>query len=373
MLSAFDMLALSRIPGVGSNRLRSLVSRFGDVPSTGEITARDLAGVEGFSKKLASQVAAFLKSARFDDGKRYAEIQLSKLNKIGGQILTFRDTRYPEHLKKIYDPPPYLFIRGEPVAQDQFSLAIVGTRSPSEYGMMMAEQFSEEFARLGITVVSGLARGIDTVAHSTALKKSGRTLAVIGSGLDVVYPPENKNLLERIAHHGAVLSECEMGAKPDAVNFPRRNRIISGLSLGTLVIETDLTGGAMITASTALDQNREVFAVPSNANIRRNRGCNSLIKDGRAKLVESIDDILQELSTRLRPLLKESSVAGHSPPADLTLFEQRLHDLLDERPSHIDALAERAGMPTPDVLVNLLSLEFKGLVKQLPGKIFVRK
>src|SRR6266404_5707209 len=230
MLSVFDLLSLSRIPGVGSNRLRSIGSQFADVLSPGEITARELAGVEGFSKKLATQVVAYLKGSGFDESRRYAERQLSRLNKIGGQIITFWDKRYPEPLKRIYDPPPYLYVRGEPVDRDQFSLAIVGTRSPSEYGIMMAEKFSEEFARLGITVASGLARGIDTVAHATALKWSGRTLAVIGSGLDVVYPPENKNLLERITRCGAVLSEYEMGAKPDAVNFPRRNRIISGLS-----------------------------------------------------------------------------------------------------------------------------------------------
>ena len=373
MISNLDLIALSRIPGVGSNRLRALVSRCMDAHSPAEISVRELAGAEGFSKILAGQVVAFVKDSRFEEAKRYAEKQLSRLDKIHGTILTFWDPRYPELLRSIYDPPPYLYVLGEPVDQDRFALAIVGTRSPSEYGKMMAEKFSEEFARLGITVTSGLARGIDTVAHAASLKSSGRTIAVIGSGLDVVYPPENRNLLERIAGQGAVLSEYEMGARPDAVNFPRRNRIISGLSLGTLVVETGLTGGAMITASMALDQNREVFAVPSNVSAGRNRGCNALIKDGRAKLVESIEDILQELSAKLHPLVNGSSAPHRAPPADLTLFEQLVHDHLDDHPCHIDSLAEKSGMPASDVLVHALSLEFKGLVQQLPGKMFIRR
>jgi DNA processing protein len=221
---------------------------------------------------------------------------------------------------------------------------------------------------LGITVVSGLARGIDTTAHSATLKSGGRTIAVIGSGLDVPYPPENKKLLDQIADTGVVVSEFPMGAKPDAPNFPRRNRIISGLSLGTVIIESAEDGGAMITASTALDQNREVFAIPGNINDKRSSGPNKLIQEGRAKLVQNVDDILAELNVKLE---KGSAKKEERPAIQLTIFEQKIYDILGTDPTHIDDIAEAADSSTSDVLVTLLSLEFKGLIKQLPGKMFM--
>ncbi len=372
MVSVFDLLVLSQIPNIGSNRLRALVSHFGNSSGVFQASVKDIAAVDSFSKKLAAQVVHFREQVEFEGARRYAEKQLSRLNTIEGRILTFWDKQYPEPLKKIYDPPPFLFVRGEVCEDDKYSIAIVGTRSPSDYGNSMAEKFSQEFTRIGITVVSGLARGVDTVAHSIAIKNGGRTLAVIGSGLDVVYPPENRSLFERIATQGAVMSEYGMGAKPDAVNFPRRNRIISGLSLGTLVIETDINGGAMITANTALDQNREVFALPGTVTSKRSRGCHALIKDGRAKLVESVEDVLDELSSKLRPLFKHTPREEHEP-ANISLFEKTIYDSLGEDPLHIDLIAERSGSTTADALVHLLGLEFKGLVKQLPGKLFVRR
>ena len=372
MLSVVDLLVLSQIPGIGANRVRTLVSHFKDPSSVFNASGKEIESVEGFSKKLASTILHYIKSPLFNDAKKYAEGQLSKLNRIEGRIVTYWDEQYPETLKKIYDPPPFIFLRGDIKEEDKYAIAIVGTRSPSEYGIIMAERFTQELTKLGIVTVSGLARGIDTVVHYTSIKSNGRTLAVIGSGLDVIYPPENKNLFERICEHGAVISEFEMGAKPDATNFPRRNRIISGLSLGTLIIETDLDGGAMITANTALDQNREVFAIPGNINSKRSRGCNALIKDGRAKLVENIEDILDELSTKLRPILKKTNKGEQKPLPALTLFEKLIYDVLNENPCHIDAIAEITKLSTADVLVNLLSLEFKSLVKQLPGKMFVK-
>ncbi|MBI1802881.1 MAG: DNA-protecting protein DprA [Ignavibacteriae bacterium] len=372
MISAFDLLVLSQVPGIGSNRLRALVTHFGSSSDVFHASVKEIIAVDGFSKKLASHVVHFKERSQFDEARRYAEKQLSRLNTIEGRMLTFWDKQYPEPLKKIYDPPPFLFVRGEYCEDDKYSIAIVGTRSPSEYGISMAERFGQEFVRLGITVVSGLARGIDTVAHSIAVRHGGRTVAVIGSGLDVIYPPENKSLYDCIAGQGAIISEYGMGAKPDAVNFPRRNRIISGVSLGTLIIETDINGGAMITANTALDQNREVFALPGAVTSKRSRGSHALIKDGRAKLVESIDDILDELSSKLRPLLKHS-LKEEPQPVDISLFEKGIYDTLSDEPLHIDAIAERSGGTTADALVYLLSLEFKGLVKQLPGKLFVRR
>jgi DNA processing protein len=369
MVPVFDLLVLSQIPAVGSNRLRGLVARFGSPDSAMNAPAREIALVDGFSKKLATSVAHFRKSSSYDNACSWASRQLSRLNRAGGRIVSCWDEAYPELLRRIYDPPAFFFIKGTLTDNDRYSIAVVGTRNPSEYGLSLAGRFSHEFARLGITVISGLARGIDTEAHTSALKGGGRSIAVIGSGLDVIYPGENRPLADRCSGNGCIISECEMGAKPDAVNFPRRNRIVSGLSLGTLVIETDINGGAMITANSALDQNREVFAVPGAVTSRRSRGCHALIREGRAKLVESIDDILTELGPRLRPLLKGPG-DERKPPAELSLFERQVYDALPCDPCHIDALASRAGLSTSDVLVNLLSLEFKGLVRQLPGKMF---
>lgn len=373
MVSASDLLALSQVPHVGARRLRTLVSHFGGTSAIFEASAKEIAAAEGFSRRLASSIVHFIRQTSMASAREYAEAQLSRLNQVNGSIVSFWEERYPELLKSIYDPPPFLFASGEYAATDRYAVAIVGTRMPSAYGISVAEDFSSGLARRGITVVSGLARGIDTIAHETALNSGGRTVAVIGSGLDVVYPPENRNLYRRIAGRGLVLSEYGMGSKPDAMNFPRRNRIISGLALGTLVIETDLNGGAMITANQALDQNREVFAVPGNTRNRRSRGCNALIKEGRAKLVECVDDVLVELGPKLPPVPANRAGPELKSFPDMTLFEKKIYDTLTGEPSHIDSLAGSSRLSTSDVLVNLLSLEFKGLVKQLPGKMFVKR
>ena len=363
MFDIKDLLSLSAVPGVGSNRLRTLVSHFKDPAAALNASPRELTRVNGIDKKTALNIA------RFRDGKRFADEQLSRLNKVGGRIITFWDSEYPDLLKKIYDPPAFLFIRGEILPDDKVTIAIVGTRTPTAYGKIIAEKFARALAEVGLAIVSGLARGIDTVAHLAALQMNRRTLAVIGSGIDLIYPPENKKLAEKIARNGAIISEYEMGAKPDAVNFPRRNRIISGISLGTLIVETTETGGAMITASTALDQNREVFAIPGQITEMRSSGTNRLIREGRAKLVQGIDDIIDELQPKLKSILKRGEKKVEPP---LSLFEKRLLDCLGADPVHIDRIAELSTLSTSDALVNLLSLEFKGLVKQLAGKMFIR-
>ena len=363
MVDIRDLLSLSAVPGVGSNRLRTLVSHFKNPTAVLEASPRELIKAGRIDRKTAINIS------RYQDGRKYADQQLSRLNRTGGRMITYWDDDYPALLRKIYDPPPFLFLLGSLLPDDDYSIAVVGTRTPTTYGKIVAEKFSEELVRLGLTVVSGLARGIDTVAHSAALKSGGRTIAVIGSGIDVIYPPENKKLAERVIQHGAILSEYEMGAKPDAVNFPRRNRIISGLGLGTLIVETTESGGAMITASTALDQNREVFAVPGPITEARSGGTNRLIKEGRAKLVERVDDIISELRLKLSPRLRAEEKRIEPP---LSLFEKRLFECLSPEPLHIDAIAAETSMSISDTLVNLLSLEFKGLVRQLPGKMFVR-
>lgn len=364
MFDVHDLLRLASVPRIGHQKIRALISRFKDPAEVLKASPRELTKVPGIVKSLAVAIA------HQEDGEAFADDQLKRLNKVNGRIITIWDKDYPELLKKIYDPPAYLFVLGQFAEVDRYSIAIVGTRQSTHYGQIVAENFSKEFARLGITTVSGLARGIDTIVHASTLKANGRTIAVLGSGLDVPYPLENLTLMRRIAKEGIVVSEFLMGTSPDATNFPRRNRIISGLSLGTVVVESAENGGAMITASTSLDQNREVFAVPGSINEKRSGGPNKLIQEGRAKLVQNIQDILDELKPQFKQFLKKERQA--EPTVELTLFEHKILDVLHSDSAHIDTIAEQAQVSPADALVNLLSLEFKGLVKQLPGKMFVK-
>jgi DNA processing protein len=364
MLNVRDLLRLSSVPRIGSTKIRALVSYFKTPLDVLQATPRELIQVEGIQKKLASNIA------HHQDGERFADDQLKRLNRIGARILTIWDKEYPELLKRIYDPPALLFTLGRYVAEDREAVAIVGTRHPSAYGQSMTERFARDLSQLGITIVSGLARGVDTIAHTVTLQNHKRTIAVIGSGLDVPYPPENRKLLDQISENGVVISEFPMGAKPDATNFPRRNRIISGMSLGTVIVESAEDGGAMITASTALDQDREVFAIPGNITEKRSSGANKLIQDGRAKLIQNVEDILCELNLKMQR--GEKRKTEQKPDLQLSIFEQKLLDLLTSEPIYIDELAESADSSTSDVLVSLLALEFKGLVKQLPGKMFTK-
>lgn len=367
-----DLLILSRVPGIGPHRLRALVTHFGDAGAVAGASGRQLIAVEGIERTTASAITSFFRGQAAHTAGRFADDQLVRLARSGGKATTVWDREYPSLLKRIYDPPAVLFYRGTLDARDDYSLAIVGTRQPSPYGIQMTERFAVALARIGIPVVSGLARGIDTTAHAASIRAGNRTIAVIGSGIDIMYPPENRGLADRIVKNGAVLSEFPMGAKPDAVNFPRRNRIVSGMSLGTLVIETGTDGGAMITANIAVDQGREVFAVPAAVSERAPSGTNALLKEGKAKLTESIDDILVELAPRLKAILPDAASRRAEPRVEVTLFERRLLDVMGDAPVHVDALASDAGFGVADALVHLLSLEFKGLVRQIPGKKFVR-
>jgi len=294
VINVRELLRLSSVPRIGPQKIRALVAHFKTPDDVFRASARELVMVPGIDKKLASNILHHTADETF------AEEQLKRLNKLGGRIVTLWDKEYPELLRAIYDPPAFLFILGKLKEADARSLALVGTRHPTPYGHSVAESLTRDIAQHSLTIVSGLARGVDTIVHSTALKYKSRTIAVIGSGLDVPYPPENKKLMERIAEAGAVVSEFAMGTKPDAPNFPRRNRIISGLSLGTIVVESAEEGGALITATTALDQNREVFAVPGNITEKRSSGPNKLIRDGRAKLITNAQDIFDELASQLR-------------------------------------------------------------------------
>jgi DNA processing protein len=367
-----SLLLLSRVPGVGPRRLTQLVSRFGDPELILRSEARTLLTAPGINRKTAVAIARFLSAPEGRDARLFVDHQLARLKKVDGRILTLWDRDYPPILRTIFDPPPYLFLRGALRPPDAFSIAIVGTRRPSSYGVKLARLFAKELAQRGITVVSGLARGIDTQAHRGAVESGGRTIAVVGTGVDVVYPAENLRLAEYIPREGAILSEFEMGARPDPSHFPRRNRIISGMTLGTLVVETGVDGGAMITAGMALDQNREVFAVPSPVTGSGLRGTNFLIKNGRALLTENVDDLLQELSPRLNGIPENPLHPGPDMEIGLTSFERHVLDAIEDHPTHINTLAHRCNSSVSDLLPRLLTLELKGFVRQSPGKLFTR-
>ncbi len=360
-----SLLQLSEIEGLGVNKIRNLVNHFGSPLAVFNSDYVDLIEVEGINQLLAKRI--------IDENinKKHlskAEHQLNLIEKYNASIITFWDEEFPYYLRKIYDPPVFLFLKGQILPEDENAMAVVGTRHPTYYGRKITENIVTDLIEQGLTIVSGLARGIDTVAHNIALQKKGRTFAVLGSGLDFIYPAENKKLFYSITENGSIITEYPFGTKPDAINFPRRNRIISGLSLGTIIIETDITGGAMLTAKYALDQNREVFAVPGNVDVKQSRGTNYLIQSGQAKLVTCAKDILEEFGNRF--IKKESTTIKNIDLSSLNVFEHKIYEVLNSEPIHIDMISEKTDLSTSECLVHLLSLEFKGLVKSLPGKYF---
>ncbi len=361
-----DLFLLLSVDRIGPVKIRNLLARFKKLPNILSATTSELIETDGISKELASRIHKI--SSEKDSITKFLEKELKVLEKLGGRIITVWDEDFPPLLKKIYDPPLVLYVLGQFDEKDKYSIAVVGTRQPTNYGKIQAEKIVTDLVAQNITVVSGMARGIDSVAHSSALKNNGRTIAVIGSGLDVVYPAENKKLFNEIRDKGVIISEFNLGTLPNAENFPKRNRIISGLTLGTLVIETAITGGAMQTARLALDQNREVFAIPGNLGVKQSEGTNLLIQRGEAELVKNAEDILTELELKLKPVLGKNIPKKQK---DLTIFEEKIYNCLLNEPLQIDKIAEMTNQTTSDCLVNLLSLEFKGMVKQLPGKMFM--
>ena len=356
-------LALYTVPTIGPVRFTALVKHFGSPEKVLSASERELSELPDIGTVIASNIKSKISWDIAEEQVRLAE-------KSQIQVITFQDENYPEDLKSIYDPPPFLFIRGEIRKDDRYAVAIVGSRSASVYGKRITERIGRELVKNGITVVSGMARGIDSIAHLSALKEGGRTLAVFGSGLDVIYPPENEKLAERITSSGAIISEFFLGTKPEAPNFPRRNRLISGLSLGVVIVEAGAKSGALLTASSALEQNREVFAIPGNLGSKNSEGTNALIKQG-AKLVTRVEDILEELKIT-RKGDKSPLVPLEQDLSQLTEAEKSIYKLISDEPHHIDKITGLASLGVPQTLNTLLSLELKGLVKQLSGKMFVR-
>ena len=360
------LVALSLVPGVGPGRARALLAHFGSASAVLAASEGALRRVERVGRQTAASIRGF-------DGDAVVDEQFERAARVGAEAVPIWDERYPRLLRQIYDPPAVLWLRGHLRPDDGRAIAIVGTRRATDYGKRVAHHFAFELARRGFTIVSGLAYGIDAAAHRGALEAGGRTLAVLGSGVDRVYPAKHRGLAEEIAGgQGAVLSEFALGAAPDAQNFPRRNRIVSGCALGTLVAEARRTGGALITAWMALEQNREVWAAPAALFAPTGEGTNQLIRKGYATLVTTVDELLDEIRGQVEVEREEGSAAPAPEPPTLNGPERKLYDALTAEPLGLDALCERAGLDASNALVYLLSLEFKGLVRQLAGKQFFR-
>ncbi len=370
MTDKLPWLGLRSIPGVGLVLAQRLLGRFGDPATVFAASFQDLTAVKGITPALAKAILGFRDWDRL-------EARLAQLAAQGSRLLTLDDPGFPPGLKQIPYPPLLLFLKGDLAPADNLAVAIVGTRSASYYGLKAARRLAGALAARGVTVVSGLARGIDTAAHQGAMEMSGRTLAVLGCGLDVVYPPENVKLYNEIPEQGALLSEFPLGTPPEARNFPIRNRIISGLSLGVVVIEAGVKSGTAITVRYALDQGREVFAVPGPIDSPTSAGPHRLIQEG-AKLVQEVEDILQEL-----PALKRAPGPLFTPPATPSGVaevpqssrpappEDPLLPLLGSEPVQLEELVQAAHLPVQEVLSRLTLLELQGLVQELPGKCFV--
>lgn len=366
-MTEFDaLLRLNMTRGVGIKTYRTLLERFGSSEAILNASKRELESVHGIGPKLS---AAIIEASRNIDIE--AEINLAREKNV--QIVPYTSDLYPKCLKAIYDPPLILYIKGNIQEADILAIAVVGARHCSYYGLAQAERFSRLLIQRGFCIISGMARGIDAASHRAAIDSQGRTIAVLGCGLGVaVYPKENAELTEQVILNGAVISEFPMSTPPDPKNFPPRNRLISGLSLGVLVIESTLNSGSLITAKWALEQGKEVFAVPGNIDSVYSRGTHKLIKEG-AKLVEDVDDIIQELGPIAEYLTLPGTQADNDPRSlSLNSQEKKIFSLLSSNPRNIEEIIQTTGLPTSVVSSTLMILEIKKLIKQLSGKRFVK-
>jgi len=346
-------VGFNKVSGVGPVKVRRLLDHFGDLAAAWGASAGALAAA-GLDRRAVESVLATRAATDLD-------AEMTRLGKLGVQVLTWESPDYPSLLREIYGAPPVLYVRGELLPRDEWALAVVGTRRVTAYGREVTSWLAGELGRCGVTVVSGLARGADSVAHRAALEADGRTVAVLGSGLDVIYPAENRKLAQQIAAQGALVSDYPLGTKPEASNFPARNRIISGLALGTLITEAGMGSGALITADYALEQGREVFAVPGSILSRGSAGVNNLIQQG-AKLVTSVQDILEELNLTM---IADQQEAREVLPANAT--ESAVLGMLAAEPVHIDEIAQGANLPVAEVSATLTMMELKGMVRHAGG------
>ena len=375
--------ALKWAEGVGNVAFKALLSAFGSPRQVFDAPFTMIKAVPGIGGKAAHKIKAF------SDWEK-VEKEIENTGRHGVRIVTLHDPLYPPHLACIYDNPAYLYVKGT-LRDDDINIAFVGSRIATAHGLFTTERLCRELALRGATIVSGMARGIDSAAHRGALAGRGRTIAVLGCGLDIVYPAENEKLFNDIAANGAVISEFPFGAPPNAPNFPARNRIISGLSLGVVVVEAGERSGSLITARIALEQGREVFAVPGSIDVSGSRGTNKLIKQG-AKLIENIDDILEEIlpqtgrmpasfktqagdTARVESAKQSLMFIKHEPVPEETFTENEkaVWQFISHKPIHIDRLITSTSLSAADVLGSLLNLELKGFIEQKPGKIYVRK
>src|SRR5215212_5225285 len=359
-------VALNMIDHVGPVRVRQLLQHFGDAVSILKASKQQLLRVHGIGEDTADSISNWEKNVQLGD-------ELKRVEEFHCHIVTQEDEEYPELLRQIYDPPIVLYVKGTLVKQDKNGVAIVGSRQTTHYGIEVARKLSYQLAYIGVTVVSGGARGIDTAAHQGALSGKGRTICVLGTGINIVFPPENAELFERIAASGAVVSQYPFNRKADKQSFAIRNRIVAGMTLGTVVVEANLTSGALITSNFATEYGRQVFAVPGRIDSPRSKGCHELIKKG-AKLCEGAEDILSEFEYLFPASNRPASAAetGVLPALELSETEQLVYETLSHDDISIDDVIERAGLPASAASVALLSLEMKRLVKQLPGRRYIK-
>ena len=358
-------LALNLLPKVGPVRLRKLLQVFGSPELILRAKAQAIRAVEGFGEDLTSAIVGW--ESQVDLSR-----ELRRISEEGLTILTQEDDLYPALLKQIYDPPIVLYVRGELTPRDRHAIAIVGSRRATNYGLTVSKKLGFQLAYAGYTVVSGLARGVDTAAHEGALASTGRTIAVIGSGHGKLYPPENQALAERIAQQGAVVSQFPVDYPPDRQSFPLRNRIVSGWSCAVVVTEAPLRSGSLITAGQALEQGRTVYAVPGNIDRATSQGCNRLIQEG-AKLVMDGADIIDDLLTLFPTQPVAPELPGLSvPKIPLTSEESAVYQALGDKEAHINDLVSESGLALPQLNVTLMKLEMKRLVKALPGKYYTK-
>lgn len=354
------------IDHVGPVRLRQLLDHFGDPVSILHASQSQLEAVHGIGSDTAQAIAGWARTIDVD-------AELKRVEQFGCQIVTQNDESYPLLLREIYDPPIVLYVKGTLKTSDKNSVALVGSRQTTTYGTETARRLGYQLAYTGVTVVSGGARGADTAAHQGALTAKGRTIAVLGTGINIVFPPENRDLFERIAANGAVMTQFPFGRPADKQSFPIRNRIVAGMTLGTVVVEANLSSGALITANFATDYGRQVFAVPGRIDSPRSKGCHDLIKKG-AKLCEGIEDILGEFEYLFPPSNRPATPAetGQLPGLELPETEARVFAQVGAEERAIDEIIRASGLPASAVNVALFSLEMKRLVRQLPGKLYRR-